>query len=222
MTDVVGWVRAAQAGDRRAFGQLVETFQRPVYSLAYRFLGNADDADDAAQEAFVKAYRAIASFDESRSFSTWLLSITAHHCIDRLRRHRLDAVSLDSLPAWREPASMADDPERQALRSAEAVDMVGLLLKLPDDHRLVVILRYWHDLGYAEIADMLGDTESAVKSRLHRARRQLAELMAPNGGPTPPKAPHKPAKERETEYAVPAVARRLERLTPCLVLNPAG
>ena len=187
MTTEGAWVEAARQGDRHAFGKLVELYQKPVYSLAYRLLGNVGDAEDAAQEAFVKAYRAIGSYDAGRSFSTWLLSITAHFCIDRLRRRRLQEVSLEGLPPWREPQADLQDPYR-ALEEKDREEQIQRLLQcLSEDYRAVVVLRYWHDLGYAEIAEVMGETESAIKSRLHRARRQLAEMMhAPDTGPAGP------------------------------------
>lgn len=171
-------VRAARDGDRGAFGLLVERYERPVFSLAYRLLGDDAEAEDAAQESFLRAWRALGRYDFERPFSTWLLSITAHFCIDRLRRRR-PGESLDALPAWRQPPSDGADPEAEALRAVQADRVQRALGLLPDDYRLVVVLRYWHDLGYGEIADILDDTESAVKSRLHRARRQLAGLLVP-------------------------------------------
>lgn len=175
----VGLVEAARRGDRDAFGQLVDAFQRPVYALAFRMLGNADDAEDAAQEAFMKAYRALGGYDAGRSFSTWLLSITAHHCIDRIRRRKPDPLSLDDLPPWKDIAAPAVDPERAAIAADQADWMSGLLAHLSEADRLVLVLRYWHDLGYQEIAEMTETSEAAVKSRLHRARRQLAVMMSP-------------------------------------------
>ncbi|MCE7939356.1 RNA polymerase subunit sigma-24 [bacterium] len=185
MEGEAAWIEAAGAGDKRAFERLVIAYQKPVYSLAYRMLGNARDAEDAAQESFVRCYRALGSYDRRRPFSTWLLSIVAHHCIDRLRRQRLREVSLDGLPTWRWMPGDAVDPEAAA-EAGELTDHIGgLLLKLPEDYRLALVLRYWHDLGYEEIGEMTGQTVSAVKSRLHRARRQLAEIMVLGGGRGP-------------------------------------
>ena len=83
------WVLRAQQGDERAFSQIVEAYQRPVYNLAYRMLGSAGDAEDAAQEVFLRAYSHLESYDPARKFSSWILSIASHFCIDRLRRgHR--------------------------------------------------------------------------------------------------------------------------------------
>lgn len=171
------WIQAARAGDARAYGELVAAYERPVFNLAYRMLGNAGDAEDAAQESFLKAYRALGSYDPRRPFSTWLLSITAHHCIDRLRRRRMHEVSLDGLAAWRWPSVDAVDPDHSAELADEGDRIQRLLSALTEDYRLIIVLRYWHDLGYEEIAEVTGLTVSAVKSKLHRARNQLAALL---------------------------------------------
>jgi RNA polymerase sigma-70 factor (ECF subfamily) len=172
------WIEAARGNDAQAFAHLVQAYQRPVYSLAYRMLGNPGDAEDASQEAFLKAYRALGSYDAGRPFSTWLLSITAHHCIDRLRRRRMVEVSLDGLPSWRWGPVDTVDPQKAAEQSDQADRMQRLLAELPEDYRLMIVLRYWHDLSYEEIAEITDQTVSAVKSRLHRARRQLAAYLA--------------------------------------------
>jgi RNA polymerase sigma-70 factor (ECF subfamily) len=177
---------AARDGDPRAFGQLVERFQRPVFNLAYRMLGTAVEAEDAAQEAFVRAHRALGGYDAERPFSTWLLSIAAHHCIDRLRRRRNEAISLDALPPWRQPAAPNESPESVAVRADEADRIQVLLEGLPADYRLVIVLRYWHDFGYAEIAELTEESVPAIKSRLHRARRQLGEALTAEPGPSAP------------------------------------
>jgi RNA polymerase sigma-70 factor (ECF subfamily) len=177
MDSEAAWRDAALAGDRTAFAKLVDHYQRPVYNFTYRMLGNRGDAEDATQEVFLRAYRALGTYDRKRPFSTWLLSIAAHYCIDRLRRRRNREVSLDGLPTWRWVPAEAVDPQRAAERSDEGDRVRRLLDDLPEDYRLVVVLRYWHDLGYAEIASVIGESESAVKSRLHRARRRLGASL---------------------------------------------
>ena len=128
-------------------------------------------------ERVFAAYRALSAYDTGRPFSTWLLSIAAHHCIDRIRRRRMHEVSLDALPPWRQLAAQTPDPEDVAVYQDHSRRVRQYLQLLPEDYRLVVVLRYWHDFGYAEIAALTGESESAIKSRLHRARRQLAEHM---------------------------------------------
>lgn len=172
MMDETGWIQRAREGDVGAFGRLVQTYQTPVYNLACRMLGDRMEAEDAAQETFLRAFRSLNRYDPGRPFLTWLLSIAAHHCIDRLRRRR-PALPLDSLPL----GSDGEDPEA-ALERREARERVQqLLMALSPVDRAAVTLRYWYDCSYEEIAGMLDLTVSAVKSRLHRARRRLARTL---------------------------------------------
>ncbi len=173
MEEETVWIQQALAGDQEAFACLVKAYQTAVYNLAYRMLGNAAEAEDAAQEAFLKAYTRLNTYDSERKFSSWLLAIASHHCIDRLRQRRF-ALSLDELPPWRWLSS-SRRPEEVVIRSEERDEVRQLLAQLPPHYRAAVILHYWHDLSYQEIAEATETTESAVKSTLYRARRMLAQ-----------------------------------------------
>ena len=171
--------RQVLAGDQSAFAALVERYSGAVYNQAYRMLGDSGDAEDAVQEVFLRAYRRLDTFDPERRFVTWLLSIGSNYCIDRLRRRRFNWLTLDDVVFWL-PSTEAG-PERSALR-AERRDMVQQALQqLPDTYRGVAVLRYWHDFSYLEIAEALRLTEATVKTRLHRARKMLAEALAADG-----------------------------------------
>jgi RNA polymerase sigma-70 factor (ECF subfamily) len=173
------WVRLARAGDEAAFTALVEAYQSPIYNLCYRMLGEAGEAEDAAQETFLRAYSQLASYDSARSFKTWLFSIANHHCIDRLRKRRLTWLSIDDdLPPHPALQEQAPGPEEASVRREQSEALQALLSKLPPDDRSVVVMRYWYDLSYEEIAEATRTTVSAVKSRLHRARGHLGELLA--------------------------------------------
>ncbi len=163
-------------GDQQAFAELVERHQRAVYNLTYRMLGESREAEDAAQEAFLRAYQHIDRYDPERSFKTWLLSITSNYCIDRIRKRRLTWLSLDE-PLTPHPAlnSQEGKPEEEALGNERDAAVHAMLNQLAPDYRAAVILRYWYDMSYLEIAEMLDTTESAIKSRLFRARQMLAE-----------------------------------------------
>lgn len=172
------WLEQARQGDKAAFGQLIEAYQGPVYNLAYRMLGNRGEAEEAAQEAFIRAYTRLDTYDPSRKFSTWMLSITSNYCIDLLRKRRALLLSLDQ-PLPPHPALMSDraeNPEAQASDTERERMVQALLEHLPEDYRQAVVLRYWYDLSYEEIADVMDTSISAIKSRLFRARRQLAEV----------------------------------------------
>ncbi len=169
------WISLAVMGDDDAFTRLVEAYQAPVYNLCYRMLGDGAEAEDAAQEAFIKAYQGLRSYDPNRSFTTWLLSIASHHCIDRLRRKRILTLSLeDLLPSQEKPDSKLS-PEALVARSETEESIRVLLHQLGDKDRAAIILRYWYEMTYEEISQTLSLSVSAVKSRLHRARREVAK-----------------------------------------------
>lgn len=168
------WLLQAQKGDSQAFSNLVEAYQRPVYNLCYRMLGNAEDAEDASQETFLRAYRWISKYDLTRPFATWLLSIAAHYCIDQIRRRRTPVISTEDmmLPDLPDPAP---DMDSRLSRKEEQQRIRSLLQILEPTDRAVVVMYYWYDFSYVEIAQALKLTEGAVKSRLHRARRAMAQ-----------------------------------------------
>ena len=178
MTDEMAWVLQAQKGDDAAFTNLVEKYQKPVYNLCYRMLGEPDGAEDAAQETFLKAYQNLGRYDVERSFATWLLSIAAHHCIDKLRRKKFTSFSIDEDEEGQIelPDRSAPDPETEAVRKQTRERLQGCLQSLDPTDRAAVVMRYWQDSSEVEIAQTLNLTVPAVKSRLHRARRALADL----------------------------------------------
>ncbi len=182
------WILQAQQGSDEAFTVLVETYQKPVFNLCYRMLGVADLAEDAAQESFFRAYKNLHRYDANRSFATWLLSITAHYCIDRLRRKKLSTFSLhddEGTPREYIPDASAVHPERAAIYTDQQAYIQSLLSELSELDRAAIVLRYWHDASEVEIAETLDLTVSAVKSRLHRSRRKLGELWQDEPEPSP-------------------------------------
>lgn len=161
-------------GNQEAFTQLVETYQRPVYNLCYRMLGDPDEAEDAAQETFLRVYKNIKHYDHKRPFSTWLLSIAAHLCIDQLRKRRMVFVSIDGTP-YLDPPDGLPGPEASFYLKEDQKRVQALLKTLSPADRAAVIMYYWYDFSYDEISHSLSLTVSAVKSRLHRARLTMAQ-----------------------------------------------
>lgn len=177
------WLEEARQGDKAAFGFLIEAYQTPVYNLAYRMLNNSGEAEEAAQEAFIRAYTRLQTYNPDHKFSTWMLSITSNYCIDLIRKRRALLLSIDEpLPAH--PALMSEKakgPEGQMVLSQQQEMVQSLLQELPDEYRETVVLRYWYELSYEEIAEMMDTTVSAIKSRLFRARKRLAETGIARG-----------------------------------------
>lgn len=169
------WLDQARAGDRKAFGHLVEAYQRPVINLTYRMLGNPEEAADAAQEAFLRAYTRLHQYNPDHKFSTWLFSIANHHCIDRLRKRRVTMLPIDESPLAFSLDSDAPQPEEYLLTKERSQELQAMLDQLEPEYRTPLILRYWHEYSYQEIADTMEISLAAVKSRLFRARQKLAD-----------------------------------------------
>jgi RNA polymerase sigma factor (sigma-70 family) len=180
-------LRAAQRGEVTAFNGLVLIYQRQVFNVCYRTLGNAEDAADATQEAFLGAYRGIKSFrGPSVGFRGWLLRIAVNACYDHLRRRqRRPTESLDALGvASDDEANAAEhvvdpqpDPEQRALSAEEARRIQAAIDRLPDEQRLTIVLCDVQGLSYDEAAQAMDVELGTVKSRLSRARARLREFL---------------------------------------------
>ena len=195
MNDEQTWVLQAQQGNDEAFTKLVEEHQTHVYNLCYRMLGEPEAAEDAAQESFLRAYQNLQRYDQSRPFPTWLLSIAAHYCIDRLRRRKLSVFSMDEENDDGSTFEIADpaspDPEAESVKHEERDRLHGMMKDLDETDRAAIIMRYWYDYSEVEIAESLRLTVSAVKSRLHRARRSMAGMWEEETPRTrPERRPH--------------------------------
>lgn len=186
-------VSRAKQGDQDAFSQLVEANQNKIYTLALRMTGSPEDGADLAQEAFLRAWRGLPSFQGESNFSTWLYRLTSNLCIDFLRREKRRRAITAAVPLDGEedspPAQVPDhrftpesELERKELRAA--VDRG--LSKLSDDHRQVLVLRELEGLSYTEIADRLELEEGTVKSRIARARMALRNILLADGNFSPP------------------------------------
>jgi RNA polymerase sigma-70 factor, ECF subfamily len=181
LTEDTALVHRALAGDQEAFATIVEKYKDPVFNVAYRMLGNPTEAEDVAQETFVRAYTQLRTYQEGRRFSTWLLSIASHLSIDQLRRRRFLALPLENAPFLEWIADLGAGPEQAALQLEASDEMQKVLSVLPPKYRTVLVLRYWYDLSYEEIAEMLGLTSALVKARLHRARELVARTLKAQG-----------------------------------------
>jgi RNA polymerase sigma-70 factor (ECF subfamily) len=169
-------ISRARDGDQDAFRQLVERYQGAVYNLAYRMLGDPGDAEDAAQEIFVRIYRQLGRYDPARKFSTWVLAIATNFCIDQLRRRRMQLVPLENIIPWARAREAG--PEGEAITQEERDEVQRLITQLPEKYRAPLVLRYFEELSCAEIAEVLGMPEGTVKTQIHRARKALGKLLA--------------------------------------------
>lgn len=167
-------------GQQDAFAMLIERYKDAVQNLAYRMLSNVTEAEDVTQEVFVRAYTQLATYKPTHKFSTWLLSIASHLAIDQLRRRRFLALPLEDVPFLEWMADLGVGPEQSALAGEQHDEIQAYLQRLHSKYRSVIVLRYWYDLSYDEIATALNLTPALVKARLHRARELLARYMREN------------------------------------------
>jgi RNA polymerase sigma factor (sigma-70 family) len=176
-------VEVAQRGDVASFNELVRLFEGRVYNLCYRMLGDPDSSADAAQDAFLAAFRNLRSF-RGGSFRSWMLRIATNTCYDMLRvRKRRPSVSLDidaedeSASSPLQIADSAESPDDFALRRELAAAIQDGLAALPDEQRIVLILSDIQGLAYEEIAQITNSNLGTVKSRLSRGRARLREVL---------------------------------------------
>jgi RNA polymerase sigma-70 factor (ECF subfamily) len=181
-------VQRALAGSEEAYADLLRRYERPVFTLVLRMVRDRSTAEDLAQEAFLKAFDRLATYDPERKFSSWLFKIAHNTAIDRLRRREVDTVSLDE-PVGDEPDAPlraiedtgAETPEAAAERADLSRAFTRVVGRLRPEYREVVLLRYQAGLEYGEIAEETGFPLGTVKTYLHRARKELAELLVEDG-----------------------------------------
>jgi len=170
-------VLACQRGEREAFDRLVERYQREVYRLCYRYVNDHHDANDMAQDVFLKAYRAISKFRGDSSFSTWIYRIAVNTCLNFRAARRAQSEELSEHLADGSPgatARMEDEERSQKVRQAVS--------RLPEKQRATLILKIYHDLTHEEVAGILGASVGTVKANLFHALGNLRKMLGTRAG----------------------------------------
>ena len=173
-------LRRACKGDVQAFEELMQSHESRIYAIALRMMGNREDAQDCAQEAMVRIYRAMGSFKGQSALATWIYRITMNPCLADLRRRKARKVtSLDSLVdnGW-SPTDTGDTPEEHGLRVEKQNALNQAIQSLPDDMRAAIILRDVKGYSYDEIASILDANVGTIKSRISRGREKLREILS--------------------------------------------
>ena len=176
-------IRRAAEGDEGAFEEILRTYEKQVYNLCLRMTNNADDAYDLSQESFIKVWRSLGDYQFQSGFSTWLYRLVRNTCIDYLRKQkRQKTVSLTVQSDEEEPEELlipdlSPQPQDVAEEHERQTIIADAIARLPDDYREILQLRAGQELGYEEIAAILGIKVGTVKSRLARAREQLRKNL---------------------------------------------
>ncbi len=176
-------IKQVLKGDQNAFGEIVEMYKDKVFQISYRMLGNRHEAEDIAQEAFIRAYVNIQSYKKEFKFSTWLYRITTNLCIDRIRKKKPDYY-LDAEVAGTEGLTMYSQIPSKLRLPEEDVESLELhdtiqneIMKLPEKYRSVIVLKYIEELSLKEISEILDMPLGTVKTRIHRGREALRKRL---------------------------------------------
>jgi len=168
-------VERTRRGDVHAFGELVRRYQQSVFNVCYRMFGQRQDAEDMTQEAFIRAFQRLETFDLERPFGPWIRRVAANLCLNQLKRRRESRLQLDD--EFDRPANDGIGPEaKQELRET-AAQVRAAILELPTHYRAVVELRHFQEMNYREIAQELKLPLNTVRSQLFRARKMLAKRL---------------------------------------------
>jgi RNA polymerase sigma-70 factor (ECF subfamily) len=183
------WIERARQGDEAAFAAIYDRYQKSIYSLVYRLMGDSEDAFDITQDVFIKAYKGLAKLDPQveLNLSAWLHRIASNACMDVLRRRKIvrwlpwDPAEHTNIT----PADDSDEPERNVIAHETKAQVQAVLNKMSDKYRLCLVLREYQEMSCEEIATVMNVSRAAVKSLLFRAREQFREVyeeMERNGG----------------------------------------
>jgi RNA polymerase sigma-70 factor, ECF subfamily len=176
-------IKQVLKGDQDAFAEVIELYKDKVFQICFRMLGNRHEAEDIAQEAFIRAYVNIHTFNQKRKFSTWLYRIATNLCIDRIRKKKpdyyLDAevTGTDGLTMYSQIAADGQLPEEEVEEMELQAEIQRQILKLPDKYRSVIVLKYIDELSLQEISEILDLPLGTVKTRIHRGREALRKQL---------------------------------------------
>jgi len=176
-TDDIYYIEAVRKGNVQAFSVLVEKYQKLVYTLALKLLKKPEEAEEMAQDTFVKAFQKLDSYEGKSKFSTWLYSITYNACISELRKRRIEFKSLDDRQISDQDEQKMHDYYRESKKEDQEKYLNLALERLPEDDQVLVTLYYYENQSMDEISQITGLTVSNIKVKIHRARKKMYELL---------------------------------------------
>ncbi|MCG8502452.1 MAG: sigma-70 family RNA polymerase sigma factor [Firmicutes bacterium] len=163
-------IQSCLKGDSDAFAEIVNRYKKLIYTVVYRMMKEREEANDIAQEVFIKIYRSLDRYDPQYKFSTWSVKIATNYCLDILRKKKLNTVSVDEMI---HVPSSEETPETSYLKTERKQEIRKAIDDLPEKYKMPIILFHEHGLSYDEICKVLNEPLSIVKNRLHRARHML-------------------------------------------------
>jgi RNA polymerase sigma factor (sigma-70 family) len=179
MQEETQWVQEVLAGDKQIYAHIINKYKNPLYATILRMTKNPHDAQDLVQEAFIKVYQQLVKYDNTGSFSSWLYRVAINHCMDEFRkkRYKMKQVEIDEGTVVN-----PDYPEVIFLKKEKSRQVERLIATLPEDERMIILLRYVNELSYQEISELVEAPLSTVRNKLHRAKKKMRETVKQEGG----------------------------------------
>lgn len=177
MQEEVQWIQKILAGDKQAYSQIINKYKNPLFATILRMTKNPHDAQDLVQEAFIKVYNQLDKYNDQGSFSSWFYRVAINHCMDEFRKKRYQQVELNESSIGNTP----NYPEVTFLKKEENRQVELLLATLPEDERIIILLRYVNELSYEEISELAEVPISTVRNKLHRAKKKLKVTISEEG-----------------------------------------
>ena len=171
------WIQEVLAGDKQAYAHIINKYKTPLYGTILRMTRNPHDAQDLVQEAFIKVYQQLEKYNGTGSFSSWLYRVAINHCMDGFRKKRYQQSEIDE-----EMVVNPNHPEVIFLKKEKNRQLERLIATLPEDERLIILLRYMNELSYDEISEMVDIPLSTVRNKLHRAKKKMRKTVKREGG----------------------------------------
>lgn len=173
------WIREVLAGNKQAYAPIIEKYKNPLYATILRMTKNPHDAQDLVQESFIKVYQQLGKYEGTGSFSSWMYRVAMNHCMDEFRkkRYKMKHVEMDEVTAQN-----TNHPEVIFLKQEKSRQLERLIATLPEDERMIILLRYVNELSYNEISELVDAPLSTVRNKLHRAKKKMRDTVKREGG----------------------------------------
>lgn len=173
------WIQEVLSGNKQAYAHIINKYKNPLYATILRMTKNPQDAQDFVQEAFIKVYRQLGKYDETGKFSSWMYRVAINHCMDEFRkkRYKMKQVEINEGQVLN-----SNHPEVIFLKKEKSRQLERLIASLPQDERMIILLRYVNELSYSEISELVDIPLSTVRNKLHRAKKKMRDTINREGG----------------------------------------
>lgn len=173
------WVKEVLAGNKQAYAHIINKYKNQLYATILRMTKNPQDAQDLVQDAFIKVYHQLDKYDGKGSFSSWIYRVTINHCMDEFRKK---SYKMKKVELHEESAINPKSPEVIFFKKEKNRQLERLISTLPEDERMIILLRYVNELSYQEISELVQIPLSQVRNKLHRAKKKMRETVKSEGG----------------------------------------